>query len=284
MKYKLYSLLLLLFVTCASYSLTVNADTSSDVPPEVETTFCDETTTNEEMSTNQSRAIVEPKTTTVEEATTTQETTTKSVVPAQTYNKTVKVNKTFKIHKILKLNTTTIKNYTFTANNKKVSISSDGTVKGLKKGSSIITVKSIIDNTVYATINVKVKNRYTKSQLRLMSAIIYSEAGAETYAGKKAVGIVIMNRVRSKQFPNSIKKVIYQRGQFGPASNGSLNRSLTLYDNGRLNSSCIKAAKEALNGDATVNYKQQTHNMNDFLFFSGYVKGCRLKIQNHQFK
>lgn len=278
MKHKLYSLLLLLFVACGSYSLTVNADTFEESTTEVETTVCEDSTTSEEVSTNQSRAMVEPETTTI------LETTTKSVVSAQTYSKTVKVNKKFKIHKILKLNTTTMKNYTFTANNKKVSISSNGTVKGLKKGSSIITVKSITDNSVYATINVNIKNRYTKSQLRLMSSIIYSEAGAETYAGKKAVGIVIMNRVRSKQFPNSIKKVIYQRGQFGPASNGSLSRSLTLYDNGRLNSSCIKAAKEVLNGDATVNYKQQLHNMNDFLFFSGYVKGCRLQIQNHQFK
>ena len=280
LKHKIYSLLLLSFIACASCSLSVHADTLDEQTTVAEATIEVETTCGIETI-----SALEQTTTTVEQETTTaQVAETQTKIPAKTLNKTVKVNKTFKIHKLLKLNTTTINNYTFTANNKKISIASNGTVKGLKSGSSVITVKSVADNSIYAMINVKVKNRYTKSQLRLLSSIIYSEAGGENYAGKKAVGIVVMNRVRSKQFPNTVKKVIYQRGQFGPATNGSLNRSLTLYDNGRLNSKCIKAAKEVLNGDCTVNYNKQIYKMDDFLFFSGYVKGCRLQIKNHQFK
>ena len=47
-----------------------------------------------------------------------------------------------------------------------------------------------------------------------MSSIIYSEAGDQSYAGKKAVGIVIANRVSSRSYPNTLSGVIYQPGQF----------------------------------------------------------------------
>ena len=117
-----------------------------------------------------------------------------------------------------------------------------------------------------------------------MSSIIYSEAGAECYAGKKAVGIIIMNRVKSQSFPNTVEDVIYQPGQFGPAKNGALNKALSLYDNNQLSKNCIKAAKSVLNGDVNVSYKNKTINMSGYLFFSGYVNGARLQIQNHQFK
>ena len=157
-------------------------------------------------------------------------------------------------------------------------------IRGVKKGSSVVTLISNANQKTYATINIKVKNNYTKKQLRLMSAIIYSEAGAECFAGKKAVGIVIMNRVKSKSYPNSLNGVIYQPYQFGPVRNGSLKRSLALYDNKSLNKSCITAAKRTLNGDKNVRYKKQTINMSSYLFFSGYVSGARLSIQSHQFK
>ena len=61
-----------------------------------------------------------------------------------------------------------------------------------------------------------------------MAAIIYCEAGAEPYQGKVAVGAVIMNRVRSSRFPNTISGVIYQKGQFGPAITGKLGRVLVI--------------------------------------------------------
>ena len=69
------------------------------------------------------------------------------------------------------------------------------------------------------------KNSYTKAELRLMSAIIFCESNVEPYAGKLAVGIVVMNRVESKAFPNTIKNVIYQRRQFSPVHNGALKKA-----------------------------------------------------------
>lgn len=200
-------------------------------------------------------------------------------------HKTVKVNKSFKVTNILKLKNTHIKEYSFSTTNPKViSVSSKGKVKGLKKGRAVITVTSKTDNSVFAKIKVSVKNRYTKGQLRLMSSIIYSEASSESYAGKKAVGIVIMNRIRSREFPNTLSGVIYQPGQFGPARNGSLAKSLALYGSGRMSKDCIKAAKATLNGDISVSYNKTVYNMRSYLFFSGYVSGCRLQIGNHQFK
>lgn len=199
-------------------------------------------------------------------------------------NYNIKVNRKIKVKKILSVKKSELKGCSYTTSNSKVAnVSAKGVITGLKKGTATITVTKA-DGTTFGTINLKVKNRYNKSQLRLMSAIIYSEAGAECYAGKKAVGIVVMNRIESKQFPNDLKSVIYQPYQFSPARNGSLNKSLALYDSGRLNKKCIKAAKATLNGDKSVSYKGRTIDMNSYLFFSGYINGCRLQIQNHQFK
>lgn len=82
------------------------------------------------------------------------------------------------------------------------------------------------------------------TDLYWMSRIINAEAEAESYNGKTAVGNVIMNRVKSKEFPNTVKGVIfeYYKGipQFSPVENG------TIYNNP--SSESIKAAKDALNG------------------------------------
>lgn len=63
-----------------------------------------------------------------------------------------------------------------------------------------------------------------------MASIINCEAGAEPYQGKLAVGVVVMNRIKSRSFPNTLKKVIYQKYQFSPVRNGSLNKRLRQYD------------------------------------------------------
>ena len=132
------------------------------------------------------------------------------------------------------------------------------------------------------------KKKYTAAELKLMSSIIYCEAVGEPYAGKLAVGIVVMNRKSSKSFPNTVKGVIYQKYQFGPARNGSLSRALTKYEAGQFKSQaekdCIKAAKAALQGTKKVTYKSKVHNLKTFHFFSTRVSGARLIIQNHQFK
>ena len=63
-----------------------------------------------------------------------------------------------------------------------------------------------------------------EEDLRLLSSIIFAEAGNQCYAGKLGVGIVVMNRVKSEDFPNTIKEVIYQPHQFTSIHNGRINK------------------------------------------------------------
>ena len=70
------------------------------------------------------------------------------------------------------------------------------------------------------------------------------EAGSGGYDGLLAVATVIMNRVESPRYPNTLKGVIYQSGQFSPTWNGSLNRVLERGPS----SLCYQVARDALNG------------------------------------
>lgn len=83
----------------------------------------------------------------------------------------------------------------------------------------------------------------------LLAALIQCEAGSEAYEGQVAVGAVVMNRVRSGAYPNSIHGVIYASGQFTPALNGKVN---AVYESGNIKSSCIQAANDALAGVSNV--------------------------------
>lgn len=85
-------------------------------------------------------------------------------------------------------------------------------------------------------------------ETRLLGALIQCEAGCESYDGQLAVGAVVMNRVKSGAYPNSISSVIYASGQFTPAMNGKVAR----YYNGNVNSSCIQAAQAAIAGQSNV--------------------------------
>lgn len=84
---------------------------------------------------------------------------------------------------------------------------------------------------------------------KLLAALIQCEAGGEPYEGQVAVGAVVMNRVRSGAYPDSIHGVIYASGQFTPAMNGKVN---AVYDSGKISASCMKAAEEALSGVSNV--------------------------------
>ncbi len=85
--------------------------------------------------------------------------------------------------------------------------------------------------------------------LRLLAALIQCEAGGETYNGKLAVGAVVMNRVRSGAYPNTISGVIFASGQFTPALNGKVAR---VYTSGNIMDSCYEAAQAAINGETNV--------------------------------
>ena len=82
----------------------------------------------------------------------------------------------------------------------------------------------------------------------LLACIIYCEAGNQPYTGQVAVGAVVMNRVRSAAFPNTVSGVIYQKGQFSPVASGRLATRLSL----GANSQCYQAADEAMSGATPV--------------------------------
>ncbi len=84
---------------------------------------------------------------------------------------------------------------------------------------------------------------------KLLAALIYCEAGNESYNGQLAVGAVVMNRVRSGAYPNTISGVIYASGQFPPALNGKVARA---YTNNVMSQSCYQAAQAAINGETNV--------------------------------
>lgn len=83
----------------------------------------------------------------------------------------------------------------------------------------------------------------------LLAALIHCEAGGESYEGQLAVGAVVMNRVRSGAYPDTIHAVIYASGQFTPAQSGKVNRVL---ESGKIYENCIKAAEEAISGVSNV--------------------------------
>ena len=89
------------------------------------------------------------------------------------------------------------------------------------------------------------------SEAELLAALIYCEAGGESYAGQVAVGSVVVNRVNSTYFPNSITDVIYQSGQFTPAASGKL--ALVL-ENGLTTDSCRNAANQVIAGSVSGNW------------------------------
>ena len=86
------------------------------------------------------------------------------------------------------------------------------------------------------------------TDVELLGALIQCEAGNQPYEGMVAVGAVVMNRVRSSAYPDTIYGVIYASGQFTPAGNGLVDRRLA---NG-VNPVCIQAAQEAINGYSNV--------------------------------
>lgn len=107
--------------------------------------------------------------------------------------------------------------------------------------------------------------------LKLLSAIIYCEAGNQPYYGQLAVGLVVMNRVNSNLFPSQLKDVIYAKDQFEPARNNWLTKALQ--GSMPVSESAKKAAEEAMKRAASKDLKitntdtGKTVNMKGYLFF-----------------
>lgn len=90
------------------------------------------------------------------------------------------------------------------------------------------------------TSSTSTSNTSNSSNINLLAKLIYGEARGEPYTGQVAVGAVVMNRVRSSSFPNTISGVIYQSGAFDVVRDGQIN--LTPDSNAK------KAAQDAING------------------------------------
>ena len=83
----------------------------------------------------------------------------------------------------------------------------------------------------------------------LLASLIFCEAGNQPYEGQVAVGAVVLNRVRSSSYPNSISEVIYQSGQFTPEIIGWLD---SVYSGGSYTQSAYQAAEDAINGSNPI--------------------------------
>lgn len=80
----------------------------------------------------------------------------------------------------------------------------------------------------------------SSSDLNLLSRLVYAESRGEPYTGQVAVASVVLNRVKSSSFPNSVAGVIYQSGAFSVVNDGQINLSP--------NATAKKAAQDAING------------------------------------
>ena len=83
-------------------------------------------------------------------------------------------------------------------------------------------------------------NGFSSSEVYLLARTIYAEGRGEPYTGQVAIGAVVLNRVRSSSFPNTISGVVYQKHAFTAVSDGQINLTP--------NETAMKAARDAING------------------------------------
>ncbi len=83
-------------------------------------------------------------------------------------------------------------------------------------------------------------NGFSSSDVYLLARTIYAEGRGEPYTGQVAIGAVVLNRVRSDDFPNTISGVVYQKHAFTAVTDGQINLTP--------NDTAMKAAKDAING------------------------------------
>ena len=115
----------------------------------------------------------------------------------------------------------------------------------------------------------------TNGNLYLLARLVYGEARGEPYKGQVAVAAVVLNRVKSSKFPNSVSGVIYQSGAFSVVSDGQINLTP--------DETAIKAARDAMNGYDPTNgclyYYNPAKTTNKWML----SKPVLLRIGNHAF-
>lgn len=123
---------------------------------------------------------------------------------------------------------------------------------------------------------------HSATDLEMLIAVIHCEAGYESYQGKIALANVVLNRVRDSRFPNTIRGVLYQKGQFTVVKTAKYKNTLANYknNNSKYMKDTIKAAKAALAGE---------NNIGKRVFYNGYRHETHrshknpLRIGNHLF-
>ncbi len=108
-----------------------------------------------------------------------------------------------------------------------------------------LTVDGIVGDKTLAALGINSSSNSNtsnsnSSNVNLLAKLIYGEARGESYTGQVAVGAVVMNRVKSSSFPNTIAGVIYQKGAFDAVADGQINKTP--------DATAKKAAQDALNG------------------------------------
>ena len=145
----------------------------------------------------------------------------------------------------------------------------------------ILIVVSILGITMIININIEnevyAAGGNQTSDLQLMARAINGEARGEPYEGQVAVGAVILNRVKSSNFPNTVAGVIYESGAFTAVSDGQINVPI------KEGSTVLKAAQDAQNGwdptNGCIYYFNPDTATNKWIWSRPLVK----KIGKHRF-
>ncbi len=111
----------------------------------------------------------------------------------------------------------------------------NGLVVDGKVGAKTLAALGISD-----TSSGNVTSSYSNADINLLARLIYGEARGESYVGQVAVGAVVMNRIKSSSFPNTMSGVIYQSYAFTAVADGQINLTP--------NATAKKAAQDAING------------------------------------
>ena len=143
-----------------------------------------------------------------------------------------------------------------------------------------LTVDGVVGKNTAAALGISLKGSvsaaaYNESETYLLGRLVHGEARGEPYVGKVAVAAVVLNRVRSSSFPNTIAGVIYQAGAFDAVADGQIN--LTPDEDS------LRAARDALNGwDPTggcLYYYNPVTSTNQWI----WTRQVQLSIGKHNF-
>lgn len=133
------------------------------------------------------------------------------------------------------------------------------------------TNRSYVDeNGVITRGNKHPKDPPSEEDVRLLAALVYYESGNQPYEGMVAVASVVVNRMESSLFPDTLREVIYQSGQFDPVSNGLV--TLLYNSEEQIQKNCVKAAREVLN---------EGSKLEGYFYFNNFYGIC--KIGDHYF-